>query len=80
MGQEFSSRHDKRGLPKREELSGGEQRTKNFRGRNSPGTAPEAVTFLDHLERLSVRFPANPGDLSHTGRPRGAIDSEKTLL
>jgi len=37
------------------------------------------VTFLDHLERPRARFAANPGDLSHTARTNGAIDSEKTL-
>jgi hypothetical protein len=42
--------------------------------------APEAVTFLDHLERPRASFSANPGALSHTGSPPGAIDSEKTLL
>lgn len=42
--------------------------------------APEAVTFLDHQETPSNRFEVNPGALSHTGSPSGAIDSEKTLL
>jgi hypothetical protein len=39
----------------------------------------EAVTFISHLERPSARFAANRGDLSHTARANGAIDSEKTL-
>lgn len=44
------------------------------------GAAPEAVTFLDHLKRPGAPFAANPGALSHTASPSGAIDSEKTLL
>jgi hypothetical protein len=39
----------------------------------------EAVTFNRHLARPSTRFAATPGDLSHTARSNGAIDSEKTL-
>lgn len=46
----------------------------------SPGRAPEAVTFLDHLERPERLFSANPGDVSHTAGASGAIDSEKTWL
>jgi hypothetical protein len=38
------------------------------------------VTFLDHLKRPRASFAANPGALSHTANPSGAIDSEKTLL
>lgn len=48
--------------------------------RAGSAAAPEAVTFLDDQETPSNRFEVNPGAFSHTRRPAGAIDSEKTLL